>query len=265
MLARCRSAFLLLCLPFFFTSIGCRNRTDLIEAELRSRDQYLRDSLEQQQRNEAYIISLQRELEAIRKGAKITPEQAAQTFGLKRIVLGRATGGLDHDGVPGDELLQVVVEPRDHDDHSIKAPGSLQVVALEVLPSGVKSPLSQWDIAPEQLRQTWKQGLLSTGYSLTLPWKTFPVTEQIRVVVRFTTADQRVFEADKDIKVRLVPGAPGKRPDLMPEAWPVPHPAPLMESGPILMPTSRMTPAPTPWRPAGEDRSVTVGRPEPIK
>jgi hypothetical protein len=261
MQARCRVAFLLLCLPLFLTSTGCRNRTDLIEAELRARDRYLRESLENQQRNEAYIISMQREIEALRKGAKITPEQAAHTFGLKRIVLGRATGGLDNDGLPGDELLQVVVEPRDHDDHAIKAPGSLLIVALEVLPSGVKTPLSQWDIPPEQLRQSWKQGLLSTGYTLTLPWKTFPMTEQVRVVARFTTADQRVFEADKDIKVRVVPG---KRMEVMPEAWPIPAPTPHLESGPILMPTSGAAPHKAQWRPMIDERGVTIGRPQPI-
>lgn len=265
MQARCRGLFLLLCLPLFFTSLGCRNRTDLIEAELRARDRYLREALEDQRRSDAQIIAMQREIEALRKGAKITPEQAAQTFGLKRIVLGRTTGGLDSDGLPGDELLQVVVEPRDHDDHSIKAPGSLQIIALEVMPSGIKAPLSQWDIPPEQLRQSWKQGLLSTGYALTLPWKTFPVTEQVRVVVRFTTADQRVFEADKDIKVRVVPGAPQKRPELMPDGVPIPCPVP--DLGPILMPTGRVTPAPhtTQWRPFSESRDVTIGRPQPIE
>jgi len=59
----------------------------------------------------------------------------------------------------------VVIEPRDYDDHSIKAPGTVHISVLEITPQGVKTPLCSWDISAEQLRQNWRQGLLSTGYS----------------------------------------------------------------------------------------------------
>jgi hypothetical protein len=266
MLARCRGAFFLFFLPLLFVSTGCRNKTDVVEMELRNREQLYRDLLEEQRRSEGRILALQLEIESLRKGARITPEQAASTYGLKRIVLGRSTGGFDHDGLPGDELLQVVVEPRDYDDHAIKAPGTLQIYALEITPQGVKTPLCMWDISAEQLRQSWKQGLLSTGYTLTLPWKQFPVNEQVRVVVRFVTPDERVYETDKDIKVRVVPGAAQKR---MPEMMPMPHPMPAPEAGPLLVPTGRVTsssppPTRTQWCPLGPERDVTIGRPTPI-
>src|SRR5438874_2427253 len=133
MLARCPTAFFLLCVPILFTS-GCRSsaKRDVLEIELRTREQLYRDLLQEQQRSEGRITSLQMEIEALRKGSKITPEQAASVYGLKRIVLGRSTGGVDNDGKPGDEALQVVVEPRDYDDHSIKAPGMMQIATLEI-------------------------------------------------------------------------------------------------------------------------------------
>ena len=267
MLARRRGAFLLFfLLPLIFFSTGCRNKTDLVEAELRTRDRQYREALEEQRNAEARLEASQLENDALRKGSKITPEQAASTYGLKKIVLGRATGGFDHDGLPGDELLQVVVEPRDYDDHTIKAPGTLQIYALETNAQGIKAPLCMWDIPAGQLRQSWKQGLLSTGYTLTLPWKVLPVTEHVRVVVRFTTPDQRAYETDKDIKVRVVPGAGLKRTDPMPEVLPMPA---LESGGPVLLPTSRITtqsspPQPTQWHPLHEERGVTIGRPQPI-
>ncbi|MBI2804358.1 MAG: hypothetical protein HYX68_05160 [Planctomycetes bacterium] len=267
MQARCRGAFLLILAPLLFHAAGCsRNKSDLIEAELRDRTQLYREALEDQRRADARILSLQREVEALRQGAKVTPDQAAQTFGLQRIVLGRSTVGLDNDSLPGDELLQVVVEPRDESDHSIKAPGTLQIFVVEISPQGIKTQLSQWDIPPEKLRDSWKQGLLSTGYTLRLPWKTPPATEKIRVVVRLITSDQRVYEADKDIKVRLMPGASRPRPQVAPEVPPMPYPAPEAQAAPILMPTSRVVPVPhvTQWRPVAETGGVTVGRPEPI-
>ena len=245
--------------------MGCRNKTDIVEMELRNREVQFRELLEEQRTSESRILTLQMEIEALRKGSKITPEQAASTYGLRRIVLGRSTGGYDHDNLPGDELLQVVVEPRDEVDHAIKAPGTLQIIALEISPQGIKTPLSVWDISAEQMHRSWKQGLLSTGYTLTLPWKVFPAQDQVRVLVRFTTPDQRVFEADKDVKVRIVPSAAQKRIEFAPEMIPLPMPAPDM--GPILVPTGRLTPTPytTQWRPLESERAVTIGRPQPLE
>ena len=264
MLARCRVAFFLLFFPMLSISAGCRNKTDAVESQLRTREQMYQDALREQQLSEARIDALQREVEALRKGAKISPEHAASTFGLKRITLGRFTGGRDEDRFPGDELLEVVVEPRDEADHTIKAPGTLQIYALEVSPQGVKTPLCTWDIPAEQLRKSWKQGLLSEGYTLTLPWKVLPTTETVRVIVRFTTPDQRPYEADKDIKVRLVPGALQKRV----EEIPLPGPP---EAGPELVPTSRVTagwlpadappPNQTQWRPGAPGATITIGQP----
>ncbi len=262
MRARCRVAFFLL-FPLLCISAGCRNKTDAVESELRTREKMYRDALAEQQLSEARIDALQREVAALRKGAKITPEQAASTFGLKRIVLGRFTGGRDNDGLPGDELLEVVVEPRDESDHAIKAPGTLQIYALEVSPQGVKTPLCMWDIPAEQLHKSWKQGLLSEGYTLTLPWKVLPTTETVRVIVRLTTPDQRPYEADKDIKVRLVPGAVQRRGEEMP----LPGPP---EDGPVLMPTGRVTagwlqadtaPNPTQWQAGAPGPTITIGQP----
>jgi hypothetical protein len=289
MLARCRGAFLLYFLPLALLAGGCRNRTDLVEAELRNKDMMYQASAEQQRAADARIAALQQENDALRKGATITPEQAAATYGLKRIVLARGTGGYDRDNIAGDELLQVIVEPRDTDEHTIKAPGTLQIFALEITPQGLKMPLCMWDIPPEQLRSSWKQGLLSTGYTFTLPWKVLPVVENVRIVARFVTPDQRVYEADKDIKVRLVPGAAQKRPEMMPDVPPNLCPTPPPEGIPFIVPTGRVTtstshsPAPprpiTDWQPvtspglpsftgspstAPAPDTVTLGRPQPL-
>src|SRR5262249_32012155 len=103
------------------------------------------------------------------------------------------------------EALQVVLEPRDPDGQAIKAPGRLTVTALQVSPEGLKIPLSTWEIAPDQLRRTWRNGLLSTGYYVVLPWKSWPTNPKLRVVAQFTLADGRIFEADKDVAIRLPP------------------------------------------------------------
>jgi hypothetical protein len=276
MQARCRAAFFLFFLPLLALISGCRSNTGKLENELRSRDQQYREALEEQRRIEGSNLHLRQELDALRNAGKKSPDQPPSTFGVKRIVLGRATGGLDQDNIPGEELLQVVVEPRDSEDHTFKAPGTLQIYALEVTPQGIKVPLCMWEIGPEKLEPAWKTGLLSTGYTLTLPWKVLPIYENVRIVVRFTTPDGRAYEADRDIKVGLVPGAIQKRPEAPPEKLPMPSPAPTFETGPFLLPTSQTTTSwrRTPGEPEPAQRSnwqpvtppsVTIGTPRPLE
>src|SRR5205807_409209 len=109
---------------------------DLVEAELRTRENDLREMRADLNRTECQNEALLREIQALRQGgvSHFSPEQASQSYTLKQITLGRGTGGYDNDDCPGDEALQVVVEPRDCDGHTIKAPGELHVEALQITP-----------------------------------------------------------------------------------------------------------------------------------
>jgi hypothetical protein len=214
--------FLTVLLAAAMAGAGCQS-CDLVEAELRTRERQLRETREELDRTEAYNEALQNEVKDLRQSPsnKISPEQASQIYTLKGIGLGRQTGGYDEDSVPGDEALQVVLEPRDPDGHAIKAPGSLHVIALEVSSEGLKMPLSSWDVGPDQLRRTWRNGLLSTGYYVVLPWKKWPSSNRLRVVAQFTLTDGRVFEAEKDVTIRLVPNAYRQPPFKMQPADPI--------------------------------------------
>src|SRR5205809_93267 len=98
MQARCRAAFLLFFLPLLLLPAGCRsNKSGKLEGELRTREQMYREALEEQRRMEANNIALRNEVEALRQKGKTIPEQPVSSFGVKRIVLGRATGGVDQD------------------------------------------------------------------------------------------------------------------------------------------------------------------------
>jgi hypothetical protein len=221
---------------------GCRSRSDLVEAELRTKESRLQEAREELQREQAYNCALQRELVTLRDNplAKVSPEEASQTYTLKSIALGRQTGGVNEDNLPGDEALQVAVEPRDGDGHTIKAPGTLIVAALEVTPEGLKRPLCSWQIPPATLRRTWKSGLFSTGYVVVLPWKAYPTQEKMRVVAQFVLADGRSFEADKDVTIKLIPPAdrkplPVDTPTVPDGAFPeIELPAPRNSTGPNL-------------------------------
>jgi hypothetical protein len=255
MSARRRS--LLLCLLPCLLLCACRHNNELLENELRAKEALYREALGELHRIEAHNEALQREITGLYHAGvpPLPPEIAAPTFGLKRIALGRGTGGYDADGLPGDEALQVVVEPRDGDDHVVKVPGSLHVSAIEVNAQGLKQHLCWWTLTPEQLRPFWKQGLLSTGYAVTLPWTAFPHSETVRVVVQFKTADARVFEADRDVKVRLLPLSN------MPMPTPVqPGPTPTFITPSGAVEENRALR----WAPAPLTDAVDLGRPRPL-
>ena len=221
---------------------GCRS-CDRVESALRAREtesRELRDELDH-----CCILNqtLEQELRALRGelGLPSPDGQPPAAYPVRSLALGRQTGGRG-DGKPGDESLQVQVEPRDTEGQSIKAPGTLFVQVQEITKEGVKRPLSSWEIPPDKLRRSWRSGLLTTGYVLNLPWKVWPTTEKQRVTAQLQLVDGRVFEADKDITVRLMPV--NRRPVLVPEEKappafpPAPHPAP--ESGPSLLPPPQL-------------------------
>jgi hypothetical protein len=207
-----RPLALLLALGLLSPLAGCRS-CELVEAELRSLEKDFRGLKDELLRSESQNEALQRELNAARQttaGKPPAEQPPPPTPPLKNINLGRGTGGYDLDNVPGDEGLIVVVEPRDFDGHAVKTPGVLHVEALEISPEGLKTPLSCWELTPDQLRRTWKTGLMSNGYQVTLPWKSWPSTERVRVVARFTLADGHAYEAEKDVTVRPTPVAKRK-------------------------------------------------------
>src|SRR5689334_15672249 len=156
-----RIAFVSL-LPLFVLA-GCRSNTNqqLLETELRTNEWMVRDLKEELARAKHANQALMYEVSALRQHQPITPEQAAQTFGLKRIAIGRMSGGIHKDHFPGDIGLEVHVEPFDSEEHAIKAPGTLYLQALEIRPEGTKTPIGTWEVKPDDLRKLWKSGLLS--------------------------------------------------------------------------------------------------------
>ncbi len=204
---------LLLCATATFSALGCRSTCEPVERQLHARELELMAANEELERCHAINEGLQTELQALHGDPSADSDKlAAALYPIRSLTLGRQTGGRDGDASGGDEALQVVVQPLDADNQAVKVPGSLFIQALEITPAGLKHPLSTWQISDDELHRSWRTGLLSTGYVLVLPWKVWPTNDKLRVVVQFHTADGRLFEADKDVTIRVVPAAKRQRP-----------------------------------------------------
>jgi hypothetical protein len=236
---------------------GCRSRSDLVEAELRTKDRQLRETRAELMRAETMNDALENTLkdqrcaDPLRGGpAVVRPGLASQ---VKDIQLGRGTGGIDEDRVPGDEGLQIVLMPRDVDGSAIKASGTLRVSALEITPEGLKTPLWTWEVSALQLRRSWRSGLLNSGYFVTLPWQKVPTNERLRVVATFMPLEGGIFEAERDVTIHLFADAQHLRPPLMPSPGGLAPPAPVgpmpRTDTPTLPPPEPLPQAPTPGMP----------------
>jgi hypothetical protein len=236
---------------------GCKGTScDKVEQELRAREEDVRHLKGELDRAEFYNQALSRELAAVRgePGPTGHVEKPSEPYPVRSLRLGRGTAGRPAD-CGGDDALQVQVEPVDCEGQTIKAPGFLHVEAYEVTKEGIKRPLSAWDVPKDLLRYRWQSGLFNTGYMLTFPWKTAPATEKLRVVARFTLVDGRVFEADRDITVRVLPENVRRVIPSLPEPTPAPShtlpgpteaPPPKKEAPALPPPTMKPEPKGTP-------------------
>ena len=188
----CRSLIALACIALLG---GCAKprRPELVEV---SNAQY-RDALTELMRTENRNNALTRD-DPSRQGVDVS--ETASIPATQRIALGRLTGGIDRDGLPGDELLSVVVEPQDHAAKPLRTPGNLEVIAYSTS-ADAKAPIATWKVPEDKLALLWKQGLFNAGYHLEFAWPTPPTCDQLRLVARLTTADGRVYEAAKELKI----------------------------------------------------------------
>ena len=254
------------------SALGCRSNSDLVERELHARETDLAAAREEIDRCHAMNEGLQMELQALRGDPAACPpggcdKPAFAACPIRSLALGRQTGGRDGEASCGDEALQVVVQPLDPDNQPVKVPGSLVIQALEITPAGLKQPLSSWQISDDELHRSWRSGLLSTGYVLVLPWKVWPTNDKVRVVAQFRLADGRLFEADKDVTVRVVPAE--KRPPPPPIDAPVlppPYPLDPPPAGPDLKPPPPDPPEKnTAWKPSANPAPpAEILRPVPL-
>jgi hypothetical protein len=258
---------LVLCLAITLSAAaGCRSRCDLVEAELRTKDRQLRELQGELMRTTTMNEALENTLRAQQCGPPGGPPGfrpgAVPGAQVKDIQLGRGTGGIDEDRIPGDKGIQVVLVPRDMDGSPIKAAGNLKVTAVEITPEGLKNPLSTWDVSALQLRRSWRSGLLSTGYFVTLPWQKVPATEKLRIVAQFYPLEGGAFEAERDVTIRLLAGArPGGAACPAPPAGLGPPtglapPTPLegQPAQPILPPPEPVPAPMTPGTPTGSSK-----------
>ena len=114
------------------------------------------------------------------------------------------TGGVDLDHSPGDDGLSLLVEPRNAADQFVPAAGNISVVLLDPNQSGDAARIARWNFDSRQTQQAISHDEEARGIRLEMPWPSrAPENGQLRLFVRYETADGRKIQAEREVFIKL--------------------------------------------------------------
>jgi hypothetical protein len=114
------------------------------------------------------------------------------------------TGGVDLDHRPGDDGLSLLVEPRNAADQFVPLAGNISVVLLDPQQSGDAARIARWNFDTGETKQAIRQEGDARGIRLEMPWPSrVPESSQLRLFVRYETADGRKFQTEREVFIKL--------------------------------------------------------------
>ncbi len=141
---------------------------------------------------------------AERGGPAVFPEQLQSLSRVKAIQINKLlTGGLDRDGKPGDDQLNVVLVPQDERGEPVKLPGTVELEVLDLAASPKARQIGVWRFTSQEVAAQWQSGL-SSGFQFQIPWQGRSDSQNLVLHARLATADGRQFDTSTD--VRITPG-----------------------------------------------------------
>lgn len=176
------TAFLCLMVPAC-TSPGERAR--IVE-----KNEVLRRTNEQLQRTitkrDAKVASLTEQIDQLHE---FGPDRPANLFSPVKVEIASLSGGVDYNGVPGDDGVTVYVRLRDADGDSMKVPGRLTVQLLDNTDLDAPRVVGVFRFdRPEQLRRAWHGRFGTRHYTLKCPFPRsviLPRSRRLSVYVAF--------------------------------------------------------------------------------
>ena len=191
---------------------GCatRGNVELLESQLRKREDQLYAIQSQLDQTEGELTVAQKEVDTLRgqlaeRGRPaLLPEQLQSLSRVKEIQVNKLlTGGLDRDGQPGDDILNVVLVPQDEHGEPVRLPGSVELEVIDLSAPADSRQVGVWRFSSEEVAKQWPGGL-SAGFQFQIPWHGRTASQNLLLHARFGTADGRQFDTSTDI--RITPG-----------------------------------------------------------
>lgn len=211
-----RAGLLICCL-----ASGCSfsGNSAALEAQLRAYEDRVAELDQRLADAERELLVARRETTHLRTSAKeagaivLASEQTEVLFRAESLRINKLlTGGINLDDQPGDESLNVVIEPLDARNEPIKLPGELTIEIMDpAIEEGDKS-IGRWNYSASEVRDAWHNGLFVTGFKFRIDWRTIPRHETLVIHARLATIDGRTFHATSTVQIEL-PQEPARLPE----------------------------------------------------
>ena len=188
---------------------GCAStgQLDILESRLRRQEDAANQLQSQLAESQNQLQAAKRETVDLRtqiaNGKKLAHAEQLTALGtVEGISLNKyLTGGLDRDGIPGDEMLSAVVAPADADGNLVKAPGTVVLTVLDLSKPEAQQRVGRWEFGPKDSESLWHSGFLGSGYVVRVPWQTLPESPTLLVHARLKTIDGRQFDTSQSIRI----------------------------------------------------------------
>jgi hypothetical protein len=114
------------------------------------------------------------------------------------------TGGIDLDHRPGEDGISLLLEPRNAEEQLVPQGGNVSIVLLDPVKSGDAARVARWNFDAAEMTQAISQNGDARGIQLQLPWPSrAPENSQLRLFVRYETADGRKIQTERDLFIKL--------------------------------------------------------------
>ncbi len=189
---------------------GClgRRSLDLLEVRLREQEDEIASLRQQFEHSQSELISARRLNNSLNQqlasdgkpvGSVALAERQFRVTGLK--INSLQTGGIDRDGVLGDDELIVVVTPHDDRGEAVRLPGIVDCVLLDASRPAEQQQLGVWSFNEQQTHDAWQQVLAGSGYRFELPWQTPPTSRGLELKVEFRSSHGDRFETSGRVTI----------------------------------------------------------------
>ena len=189
---------------------GCLSRrsVDLLEARLREQEDKVASLRQQVEHSQSELNAARRLNNSLNQklasnGRSVESvalaERQFRVTGVK--INSMQTGGIDRDGVPGDEVLIVVVTPHDNRGGPVRLPGVVACVLLDPALPAEQQQLGAWSFNERQTDDAWQQVLVGSGYRFELPWQVPPTSRGLELKVEFRSSHGDRFETSGRVTI----------------------------------------------------------------
>lgn len=200
---------------------GCatRGNVEVLESHLRTQESVIRRYEQDMTRLRSELSTSQKELDLLRSNLaslgrdSVQEENSRSLARVEGITFNSLlTAGQNVDELPGDERLHAVLYPHDTHGDIVKLSGEIVLQAVDLTGASKGSTIGEWKFSPEQSRELWHAGFITSGYQFDLPWQQKPQGSKVLLLAKLTTPDGRTFEATHTLSVSpavgLEPTAP---------------------------------------------------------